>query len=223
MSRPRHRASTRRRLCARSATVARDGVRERPAGQGERRRRAERASRLAHERRAPGGQAGTQAADARLAAGRARPGQRRRPPARGDRLAGLAPCARRGPGATVQPAPAPPAPRTSTPRRLRRGGRVASGLSPDSGRRAGCDPDQLGLDGQGRRRVPRRARARGDEEADGARRAQDAHPDAVRRGDPGARRRARQGSADRPLRGRDDRRAGVRGRRRGSSSSGRRS
>src|SRR5665213_3248121 len=64
------------------------------------------------------------------------------------------------------------------PRHLRRHDR------PDRRGRDGgdrSDSRQLWLDGEGCRRVPRRAGARGDQEADDARRDGDAHTDAVRR------------------------------------------
>ena len=64
---------------------------------------------------------------------------RRRPATRRDRLAGLAPRARRRRPAAVQPAAAPPASRTAAPRRLRRRGRVASGAS----RTAVAEPDAI--------------------------------------------------------------------------------
>ena len=107
------------------------------------------------------------APNARLAPGRARARHRRRPPPRGDRFPGFAPRPGRR-SADVEPAAAPPAARPSSPRRLRRGGRVAA-VTQTARRRAGRDPGQLGLDRQGRRRVPRRLGARGHEEADGAR------------------------------------------------------
>ena len=143
-----------------------------------------------------------QAPHPRLAPGRARARQRRRPAARGDRLAGFAPQHRRPPR-TDQPASAPAASRAPAPGRVRRRGRVASVDVADGARRDRRDPDQLGVDGQGRGRVSRRPGARGHEEADGARRDEDADHDAVRRGDPGARRRARQDRRSRSLRGRD--------------------
>ena len=119
--------------------------------------------------------------------------------------------------------------RPAAPRR--RAAAAAAAAAPTRSRRrrtrsvleARHDPHQLRLDRQGRRRVPRRAGARDDQEADGARRDGDAHADAVRRGDRGARRRVRQGDRDRPRRRRRRRRAGVRGRRRGPRRRARRS
>ena len=92
---------------------------------------------------------------ARLAHRRARACRQRprRTPPRGDRLPGLAPPA----GWTGQSASAPPSPRPAPAGDLRRDDR------PDRYDRDGGDRPrarQLGLDGQGRRRVPRRARAR---------------------------------------------------------------
>ena len=159
------------------------------------RRRGRRRARASHAR----------LAHRRAHARRHRPG---RTPARRDRLAGLAPPA----GRPVQPAAAPSTPRTAPARHLRRDDR-ADRHRRDGGHRP--DPRQLRLDRQGRRRVPRRGGARGDQEADVARRDGDAHADALRRRDPGARRRVRQADRDRPRRRRRRGRAGVRGRRGG--------
>ena len=152
--------------------------------------------------------------------GRARPRRGRRRAPRRDRLAGLAPPGRprrrprRRPRQRRAAAPRRPPP----PRHLRRSRRRRTRRA-----RGRHDPRQLRLDGQGRRRVPRRAGPRDHQEADAARRDGDAHPDAVRRRDPGARRRVRQEDRDRPRGRRRRRRARVRGRRRGPRSSARRS
>ncbi len=150
------------------------------------------------------------ASHARLAHRRAHAGRRRagRTPARGDRLSGLSSPA----GRPVQPASAPPTPRTPPARHLRRDDR-SDRHSRDGGHRP--DSRELWLDRQGRRRVPRRGGARGDQEADVAGRDGDAHADALRRRDPGARRRVRQADRDRPRGRRRRGRAGVRGRRGG--------
>ena len=151
-----------------------------------------------------------QAPDALLAAGRARPRRGRRRAPRRDRLAGLPPPGR--PGRRTARPPAPPAAprRPPAPWRLRRAGPAGQGEP-----QARHDPGQLRLDGQGRRRVPRRPDPRGHQEADAAGGDGHAHPDARRRRDPGPRRRVRQGDRDRPRRGRGRRGARVRGRRRG--------
>ena len=118
----------------------------RPTAAGARRRRPRRRARAPH---------------ARLAHRRAHPRRCRagRTPARRDRLAGLAPPA----GRAVQPAAAPSTPRPPPARHLRRHDRPDR-HGGDGG--DGHDPRQLRLDGQGRRRVPRRAGPRGDQEAD---------------------------------------------------------
>ncbi len=73
-------------------------------------------------------------------------------------------------------------------RRHRRDGRHARhGCTPEDR----SDQDRLWFHGQGHRRVLRRRRRRGHQEADDARRDGDAHADALRRGHPGARRRVR--------------------------------
>ena len=77
-----------------------------------------------------------------------------------------------------------PAQPNQPPRRQRRGRRrrgvydeeAESRPVADGARRARRDPGQLGLDRQGRGRVSRRPDARGDQEADGARRDEDARP-----------------------------------------------
>ena len=104
------------------------------------------------------------AADALLAAGRARPRLGRRRAPRRDRLAGLAPPGRpRWPGRRSRRrpgrrSPEPPAAsaRRPAPARHLRGARRAGRLRAE-GRR---HPRQLRLDGQGRRGVPRRAPSR---------------------------------------------------------------
>ena len=189
---------------AAAATAAGAASRGRPSGSATPRRRLERGRRRGSRRRA-------RAPDARLAHRRAhaRRHRPRRAPARRDRLAGLAPPA----GRPVQPAPAPPAPRPPPPRHLRRDDR-ADRHGCDGGHRP--DPRQLGLDRQGRRRVPRRGGARDHQEADVAGRDGDAHADALRRRHPGAGGRVRQEDRDRPRRRRRRGRAGIRGRRGGS-------
>ena len=155
-----------------------------------------------------------QAPDARLAPGRARARHARRPAARGDRLPGFAPRARRRGGPPSQPAAAAPAPRSAPARRLRRGGRVASLAAPRV-----AEPDAIQINSGSTVKdvaeyldvpVPemmKKLMALGEMKTLTQTLSDDV--------DPGARGRARQGSRDRPLRGRDDRRAGVRRRRGG--------
>ena len=142
----------------------------------------------------PAGESGQpQAPDARLAPGRARSGQRRRPAARGDRLASFAPDHRRAPGPD-QPAAAPAAPRTPAARVS-----TTKRPSPRPSQTALAEPDAIRINsGSTVKDVAeylRRPGARDHEEADGAGRDEDAHPDAVRRHDRGAGGRARQGQS----------------------------
>ena len=169
-ARPPRRRRRRRRAGARRGARRPPRRRSRGPGRGRARRRSRRrdaAAAAPQPRRAGAAADGAarrrraRAPDARLAHRRAHARRRRpgRAPARRDRLAGLAPPAGR-PG---QPAAAPPAPRAPPARHLRRHDRA------DRHRRDGGDrpdPRQLRLDRQGRRRVPRRAGARGDQEAD---------------------------------------------------------
>ena len=159
------------------------------------------------------------AADSLFAPGRARPRHDRRRPPRRDRLAGRAPRARwagrprRSRWRAGRPDPPSAASRRpSAPRRLRGAGRAGRRFA--EGRR---HQGQLGVDRQGRRRVPRRGDPRGHQEADEPGGDGDPHADAVRRRDPGPCRRVRQGDRDRPRRRRGGRRAGVRGHRRGAA------
>ena len=115
-------------------------------------------------------------------------------------------------------------PRSGPPRRPPRGAAAGAGAAPT--RTAPLDQDVAAL-----KPTPIRinsgstvkdvaeylgvAGPRDHQEADGPRRDGDAHPDAVRRRDPGPRRRVRQGDRDRPRRRRRRGRARVRGRRRG--------
>ena len=131
-----------------------------------------------------------QAPDPRLAAGRARARHRRRPPARRDRLPGFPPRPRRRSAAgspTSRPAAsaaagAAAASTTKRPSRVRRRTAVAEPdvIRINSGSTVKDVAEYLDVP------VP------GDhQEADGAGRDEDAHPDAVRRDDRGARGRAR--------------------------------
>ena len=141
-----------------------------------------------------------QATHPRLFAGRACAWRGRRQTPGRDRFTSFAPRTRRRRSTAIEPAPSAPAPRATAPRRLRRRGRIPS-LVPYRGRRAGRDSGQLGVDGQGRRRVSRCLLCGDHQAADGAGGDEDAHPDALRRGNRRARREAREDSRHRPHRG----------------------
>ena len=194
------------------STVPRRGPRGRP--------RAEAKPKPRQRRRSPRQQGdgdGATAPDALLAAGRARSRLRRRR----RRVVIDSQASRRRarrPGGPAAPVAARRAARRARGGRRRRGTYEEPTPQDVSVLQADDDQGQLRLDGQGRRRVPRRRGPRDHQEADEAGRDGDAHADAVRRRHPGARRRVRQEDRDRPRRRRGRRRARVRRRRRGLSS-----